>query len=91
MVPNLVHYPPMVQVNMHDAKTHLSRYIKQVQAGEVVVLCIRNVPVAEIRALPAERSTPRPVGLETGHLEIPDSFFEPLPDAVLSGFEGLPA
>ncbi len=84
----LVHSKTMIRVNVHDAKTHLSRYLKQVQAGETVLVCIRNRPVAELRAVQPERRTPRPIGLESDHLSVPDAFFDPLPDSVLDGFEG---
>ena len=42
----------MIRVNVAEAKAHLSRYLESVERGETVVLCRRNVPVAEIRALP---------------------------------------
>lgn len=41
----------MLKVNIHEAKTHLSRYAKRVKAGETVLLCDRNKPFAEIRPL----------------------------------------
>lgn len=40
----------MIQVNTHQAKTHLSRYVDRVVAGETVVLCRRNLPDDEIVA-----------------------------------------
>ena len=43
----------MLQVNIHQAKTHLSRYVKRAKAGETIILCDRNKPVAEIRPLSA--------------------------------------
>ena len=42
----------MIRVNTHQAKTHLSRYAKRVQAGETVILCDRNKPIAELCPLP---------------------------------------
>jgi antitoxin (DNA-binding transcriptional repressor) of toxin-antitoxin stability system len=78
----------MIKVNIHEAKTHLSRYLEQVEQGEVVVLCRRNVPVAEIRALPKTSRQPRPIGLHKGQVIVPDSFFDPLPDDILDAFEG---
>ena len=77
----------MIWINMTEAKTHLSRYLKRVESGETVVLCRRNVPIAEIRALPKRTREPRPVGLDRG-LTIPAAFFEPLPDDLLAAFEG---
>ncbi len=77
----------MIRVNVTEAKTHLSRYLKRVERGETVVLCRRNVPVAEIRALPEPAREPRPVGIDRG-MTVPAAFFEPLPDDLLAAFEG---
>ena len=77
----------MIRLNMHEAKTHLSRYVAQLQEGETILLCRRNEPVAEIRALPRARTERRPFGLARGQFTVPDSFFEPLPDAILDAFE----
>ena len=78
----------MIRLNMHEAKTHLSRYVAQLKEGETILLCRRNQPVAEIRALPRARSSPRPIGLAQGQFTVPDSFFEPLPDDIIDSFEG---
>ena len=77
----------MIRINIHEAKTHLSRYLTRLSRGEVIVLCKRNVPVAEIRPLPAARTGKRPLGLARGELVIPPAFFEPLPGDVVAGFE----
>lgn len=78
----------MIQVNIHDAKTHLSRYVERVSAGETIILCRRNRPVAEIRPLPQTALEPRPFGLGKGTFTVPPSFFEPLPDDEIAAFEG---
>ena len=78
----------MIRLNIHEAKTHLSRYLPRLKRGEFIVLCKRNEPVAEIRPLPLRRVKPRPVGLSKGRFEIPASFFEPLPDEILDVFRG---
>ncbi len=78
----------MIRLNMHEAQTYLSRYVAQLQDGETILLCRRNEPVAEIRALPRARSKPRPIGLARGQFTVPDSFFEPLPDDLIDSFEG---
>jgi len=74
----------MLRVNVQQAKAHLSRYLDRVLKGESVILCKRNVPVAEIRPLPQ----PRPIGLDKGEFEIPPEFFEPLPPELLAAFNG---
>ncbi len=80
----------MKRLNMHEAKTHLSRHIAELREGEAIVLCRRNKPVAEIRLLPPERREPRPIGLCRGQFTVPDSFFDPLPDEFIDAFENGP-
>ena len=75
----------MLRVNIAEAKARLSSVLESVQRGETVVLCRRNVPIAEIRALPGLPAGERPVGIDRG-MKIPDSFFEPLPDEMLRAF-----
>ena len=77
----------MIRINIAEAKARLSHYLESVQRGETVVVCRRNVPIAEIRPLPRRPRRKRPVGIDRG-MELPASFFEPLPDAVLDAFEG---
>jgi prevent-host-death family protein len=75
-------------VNIQDAKTNLSRYLDEVQKGEIVVLCRHNKPVAEIRSIePPEEGAPE-FGIYDGFGVSPE-FFEPLPDDIASSFEGL--
>ena len=78
----------MIKININEAKTHLSRYLTHLAKGETIMLCKRNVPIAEIRPLPPERKNPRPIGLAEGTFEIPAAFFEPLPDDVMNAFGG---
>ena len=73
-------------LNIHEAKTHLSRYLEQVEKGDVILICRRNQPIAEIRAVLPTRQEPRPIGLAAGDFEVTDGFFEPLPDDLLAGF-----
>ncbi|HEV8131865.1 MAG TPA: type II toxin-antitoxin system Phd/YefM family antitoxin [Acidobacteriota bacterium] len=76
----------MIKLNIHEAKTHLSRYLNRLRPGDRILLCKRNVPIAEIRPLPAVRKKKRPIGLDKGKLRIPKSFFDPLPPEVLASF-----
>jgi len=78
----------MIQINIHEAKTHLSRYLKRLAKGETIILCKRNTPIAEIRPLPPPRKKPRPLGLDRGKFVVPKEFFDPLPDELLDLFEG---
>ncbi len=79
----------MLRVNIHEVKANLSRYLEVAASGATVVICNRNVPVAEIRAIAPRRAEPRPIGLAQGTFEVPDSFFEPLPEDVVEAFEGV--
>jgi len=78
----------MIVLNVHEAKTHLSKYLERVAKGETIVLAKRNVPIAEIRPLARLRKTKRRIGLAKGKFRVPRAFFEPLPDALLDAFEG---
>lgn len=78
----------MIRINVHEAKTHLSRHLAEVEKGEVVVICRRNVPIAEIRPLSPARREPRRIGPLRGEFQVPESFFDPLPEETLAAFEG---
>lgn len=78
----------MKKLNIHEAKTHLSGVLAKLRPGDKVLICRRNKPIAEIRALPAPPRKPRPFGLDAGKFVVPTSFFEPLPDEILNAFEG---
>jgi len=79
----------MTRLNIHEAKTHLSRYLAELGEDEVITLCNRNVPVAEIRALPKQLSEKRTIGFLKDEFSVPPSFFEPLPEEMLDAFEGI--
>lgn len=73
-------------VNIHEAKTQLSRLIERVERGEEVIIARAGTPVA--RLLPfSPKGTARQLGMDDGRLEIPDDFDAPLPDDLLAGFE----
>ena len=78
----------MIKLNVHDAKTHLSRYLEKLARGETILLCKRNIPIAEIRPLPRQRKTKRPIGLGKGNFKVPAEFFEPLPSELVDAFHG---
>jgi prevent-host-death family protein len=74
-------------VNIHAAKTHLSRLIDKVAAGEEVVIARAGKPVARLVPLAPERPK-RVLGMLRGQINIPDNFDDPLPDDVLALFYG---
>ena len=76
----------MVTVNVHEAKTNLSRLLAQVEAGEEVVIARNGNPVARlVRARPRGKRQPDTM---KGRIKIADSFFDPLPEEELAAWEG---
>ena len=78
----------MIRLNIHEAKTHLSRYLAMVGQGETILICKRNQPIAEIRPLRPPRIEQRPIGLAKGQFTVPADFFDPLPEELVRAFEG---
>jgi prevent-host-death family protein len=75
----------MLIVNVHEAKTHLSRLLEQAHAGQEIILAKAGKPYARLMPLAAE-STERQPGRLKGH--VGNAFFEPLPDEELDAWEG---
>jgi len=77
----------MKTVNVHEAKTHLSRLLQRVAGGEEITIANRGTAVA--RLVPAERPKGRRLlGVDRGRVKIADDFDAPLPPDVLAGFWG---
>lgn len=77
----------MTTVSVHEAKTHLSRLLKQVQAGREII--IENNRRAVARLVPMARPAKgRRIGLLKGKVALDERFFEPLPDDELAAWEG---
>jgi prevent-host-death family protein len=74
-------------VNIHEAKTHLSRLLEQVANGDEVIIAKAGKPVARLVPLDAAPKN-RQLGLLKGKLQVPDDFDAPLTDADLALFEG---
>ena len=77
----------MTTVNIHEAKTHLSRLLARVAKGEEVVIARAGTPVARLQPFAPARKG-RQLGTDTGEVFIADDFDAPLPDEVVKGFEG---
>jgi prevent-host-death family protein len=73
-------------VNMHQAKTHLSRYVEEAERGEEIVIARAGKPVARLVPLKA-RPRGRRLGLLEGRIPIAEDFDAPLPPDVLDSFE----
>lgn len=74
----------MQSVNIHEAKTHLSRLVEEAAEGEEIIIAKAGRPVARIVALPSNK--PRKLGLLKGKFTIPNDFDAPLSDDVLRDF-----
>lgn len=77
----------MVTVNVHEAKTNLSRLLKQVEAGEEIVIARNGKPVARLISCKPRRK--RQPDIFKGRVVIDDSFFDPLPEEELRAWEGM--
>ncbi len=76
----------MLVVNVHQAKTRLSRLLARVEAGEEVVIARRGEPVARLVGC-KPRSKRRPDVLK-GKIIVPDRLLDPLPEEELKAWEG---
>jgi prevent-host-death family protein len=77
-----------MEVNIHEAKTHLSRLLQRVAAGEEVTIARSGVPVARLVAVEPEKKKIRPLGMDRGKIWIADDFDAPLPNDLLKAFYG---
>jgi prevent-host-death family protein len=74
-------------INIHEAKTHLSRLVDRAAAGDDIVIARAGKPVARLTRIEAPAGAgPRQPGMFAG-LVVPDAFFDPLPDEELSAWE----
>lgn len=77
----------MAMVNIHEAKTHLSRLVERAAAGEEIVIARNGRPVARLVGI-QEDDTPRVPGSMRGQFTVPDDFDAPLPPDLLAAFNG---
>ncbi|WP_208599543.1 type II toxin-antitoxin system Phd/YefM family antitoxin [Desulfospira joergensenii] len=81
----------MINLNINEIKTHFSRCLAKVINGETVIVCKRNIPVAELKPIAAPPKKRRPIGLagkEYPDFQISDAFFDPLPEDIAAVFNG---
>lgn len=76
-----------MQVNIHHAKTYLSRLIEQVRKGDTVIISKAGKPVAKLTAIDS-LPPPRQPGSMRGQIWIAPDFDDPLPESILRAFEG---
>jgi prevent-host-death family protein len=77
----------MRTVNIHAAKTQLSRLVDAAAAGEEIIIAKSGKPIARLGPLSGARRK-RTLGILAGRLHVPDDFDADLPDAILGAFEG---
>lgn len=75
-----------MEVGVHEAKTHFSKLLRRVEAGEEITIVRGGEPVAVLIPSPARRK--RRFGVDVGRFVVPEDFDAPLPDDVLQAFEG---
>ncbi len=80
----------MRQVNMHEAKTHLSRLVEEAAAGHAFVICKAGKPMVRVTPLDdaANQPQPRRLGLLRGHCQVPDDFDQLAAAEIADQFEG---
>ncbi len=78
----------MEAVNIHQAKTNLSRLLSRVELGEEIVIANRGVPVAKLVPFQPSADRRSSLGQDRGLFKVPDSFNDPLPEDLVAAFEG---
>jgi len=68
-----------MEINVHQAKTQLSRLLRKVAEGEEITIARAGVPVAKLVAV-RPSSGSRPIGMDAGKIWIADDFDAPLPE-----------
>jgi prevent-host-death family protein len=77
-----------ITVNIHEAKTHLSRLIERAAQGEEIVIAKAGTPKVRLVPMRTEDPVRRP-GRFAGLMEVTEAFFEPLPAEELVAWEGV--
>ena len=85
---DLVYSGNGMEVNIHQAKTHLSRLLQRVAEGEEITIARAGKPVARLVAIEKKPGKTRPLGMDRGRVWIADDFDAPLPSDLLKLFYG---
>ena len=72
----------MLQINIHEAKTHLSRLLEQIETGEDVVIARHGKPVARLIPYTVKPIQQRQPGSLRGKIKFSEDFDAPLPDDI---------
>jgi antitoxin (DNA-binding transcriptional repressor) of toxin-antitoxin stability system len=78
----------LVTINLSEAKAHLGKYVAKASGGEVIIICQRNKPLAELRATAASfQARKLKIGGLKGKFKVPDDFNAPLPQFEAAFYE----
>jgi prevent-host-death family protein len=78
----------MPTVNIHEAKTHLSRLLDQAMAGEEIIIAKAGKPIVKLVPIDAAPKKKRQLGLYAGQFSVPDDFDTAFQDEIIALFEG---
>ncbi|BBD66199.1 prevent-host-death protein [Nostoc commune NIES-4072] len=78
----------MLTVTLDEIQRNLTSYLRQVAAGESIIITQSGKPIAEIKPVSPTSQQIRPYGLCAGEFIVPDDFDSPLPEEILNSFEG---
>lgn len=78
----------MKDVTIHQVKTNLSELLTRVELGEEIIISDQGTPIAKLVPFRATKNRRASLGIDRGKYVIPDDFNDPLPDNILSAFEG---
>lgn len=78
--------PPPRQINIHEAKTHLSRLVEEVAMGQEIIIAKAGKPIARLVPLEDGNAAARKPGRLKGKLTIGDDFDDPLPADIAKAF-----
>lgn len=77
----------MHTVNIHEAKTHLSKLLEKVSEEQEIVIAKSGKPMARLTGIGIAKPIRKP-GFLKGKIKIADDFDAPLPEDILDAFEG---
>ncbi len=77
-----------MEIDIDHLPSNLPDIIRRLGPGDVLAITEHGCPLAELRPVVSDDSPRRPIGLAAGEFTVPDDFYDPLPEDVLSGFEG---